>query len=77
MKASTSKAGLDANVLDMAGTVVVLVGVELSDWWWLMTGGTCMSKPGTRRASLNGGGAREEDAEGTGAVLVEKGGDFE
>ena len=75
MKASTSKAGLDASVLDIDGAVVVLVDVELSDWWWLMTGG--VSKPGTRRASLNGGGAREEDAEGTGAVLVEKGGDFE
>ena len=30
-----------------------------------------MSKPGTRRASLNGGGARE-DAEGSGATLLDE-----
>ena len=67
MKASTSKAGFDVNMSDEDVTAE-LVDVELRDWWFMKGG---MSKPGTRRASFNGGGARE-DAEGVRAVLVEE-----
>ena len=78
MKASTSKAGLDASVLAMDGTVAVLVDVELDGWWWWLTKGGA-SKPGTRRASLNGGGARD-NTESAGAVSLDNfvtGVDFE